>query len=210
LGWADVLGRQTLPREKQNQALEGIVRNAKLLNNFIGDTIEVLRIGSGTLSLEVSKISIQKIARDAVAVIKATAKGRHLQIVTKISKAVPPFLADPDRLQQMLIHLLKNATECTPSGGGSILLTILQRGNQVECIVSDNGVGIDPKLLPFVFDRFRSEDKAGQGSLAGLDLFIARGIANLHGGTITAHSKGIGHGTTIAVLLPLRRKHYRK
>ena len=205
LGWARALSSGTLPADKQNQALDGIVRNVKELNYLIEDLFDAARISSGKLRLQPTEIRIQKVAQEAVTTIQHTAESKKLHISTDISEAIPPFVADSHRLQQVLINLLNNAVKFTPEGG-FVNLKVRRRGDKVECVVSDNGKGIERKLLPFVFDRLRPDDRPSKiraGGL-GLGLGIVREIVALHDGSIKAFSDGPDKGSTFILRLPMR------
>jgi signal transduction histidine kinase len=206
LGWAVALSSGTLPAERTNLALEGIVRNIRTLDYLIEDMFDAVRISSGKLRLQPSEIRIQEVAREALTVIQHLAEDKKLRIATEISEAVPPFIADPRRLRQVLMNLLNNAVKFTPPGG-CVSLKVLKRDHSVECVVSDTGKGIDPKFLPFVFDRFRQENRyaKARGTGLGLGLAIVREIVSLHGGSITVQSKGADKGATFVLRLPIRK-----
>ena len=210
LGWAVALSSGTLPEEKQNLALEGIVRNVRSLNYLIEDLFDAARIASGKLRLQFSELRIQEVAREALISIQSAAEGKRLRISTDISEAIPPFVADPRRLQQVLVNLLNNAVKFTPAGG-AIALQVRKHGEAVECIVSDTGKGIEREFLPFVFERFRQEKRYTKARAAGLGLGLAivREIVELHGGSIEACSEGMDKGATFTLRLPMRRKHSR-
>ncbi|HYR84201.1 MAG TPA: ATP-binding protein [Terriglobia bacterium] len=207
LGWAVALGSGTLPADRQNQAIEGIVRNVRALNYLIDDLFDAARISSGKLRLELGEMRIQEIAREALTAIQHVAEDKKLRISTDISEAVPPFFADSRRVRQVLMNLLTNAVKFT-SGGGSIALKIVRRGTVVQCTVSDTGKGIEAKFLPFVFDPFRQENRLtkSKNSGLGLGLAIVREIVTLHGGTIKALSAGADQGSTFILRLPISRR----
>jgi signal transduction histidine kinase len=210
LGWAVALSSRTLPADKQDHALQGIVRNVRALNYLIEDLFDAVRISSGKLRMQPAETRIQEVAREALTAIQHTAESKKLRISTDISEAVPAFMADPHRLQQVLTNLLNNAVKFTP-GGGSISLQVRRRADTVECIVSDTGKGIERKFLPFVFERFSQGNRPSklQTSGLGLGLAIVHEIVELHGGSIEALSDGIDKGSTFIVRLPLRRRHSR-
>ncbi len=211
LGWAVALSSGTLPADKQNVALEGIVRNVRALNYLVEDLFDAARITSGKLRLELGEIRIQDVAREALAAIQHGVESKKLRISTDISEAIPPFMADSHRLQQVLMNLLNNAVKFTP-GGGTIALRVRRCNDNVECIVSDSGKGIERKFLPFVFERFRQEHRSSKVHAAGLGLGLAivREIAELHGGSIEAWSEGSDRGSTFILRLPLRRRRVRR
>jgi signal transduction histidine kinase len=208
LGWAVALSSGTLPADKQTLAMQGIIRNIRSLNYLIEDLFDAMRISSGKLRLQQSETRIQDVAREALSAIQYTAETKKLRISTDISEAIPTFMADARRLQQVLTNLLNNAVKFTPSGG-SISLQIRKRNHTIECIVSDTGKGIERKFLPFVFEKFRQGNGSSKGYAAGLGLglSIVREIVALHGGAVEALSEGTDKGSTFVVRLPLRRKH---
>jgi signal transduction histidine kinase len=206
LNWAVALSSGSLPADKQTFATEAIIRNVRSLNYLIDDLFDVARISSGKLRLELAEIRIQEVAREALTATQQMAESKKLRITTDISEGIPRFLADPRRVRQVLVNLLNNAVKFTP-GGGSITLRVTRRRGHVECTVADTGKGIDPEFLPFVFDRFRQENRSPKtkGAGLGLGLSIVREIVELHGGSIKAHSRGADQGATFIVRLPLRR-----
>jgi signal transduction histidine kinase len=208
LGWAVALSSGTLPADKQTQAMQGIIRNIRSLNYLIEDLFDAMRIYSGKLRLQHSETRIQDVAREALAAIQYTSETKKLRISTDISEAIPAFMADPRRLQQVLTNLLNNAAKFTPSGG-SISLQIRRRNHTIECTVSDTGKGIERKFLPFVFEKFRQGNGTSKAYSAGLGLglSIVREIVALHGGSVEAFSEGTDKGSMFVVRLPLRRRH---
>jgi len=205
LGWAVALSSGAISSEKQSMAIEGIIRNARAMNYLIVDLFDAASISSGKLRLDVSIMRLQEVVREALTAIQPAAENKKLRISTDISEAIPPFLADPRRVRQVLINLLNNAVKFTPNGG-SVALRVLKRGRTVQCSVSDSGRGIDPKFLPFVFDRFRQESRSdnSKDTGLGLGLTIVKQIAELHGGKVKAHSLGPDHGATFTIHLPIR------
>ena len=206
LGWAFALSSGTLPADKQNLALEQIIRNVRFLHYLVEDLSDTMRISSGKFRLEFAETRIQDVAREALTAIQHVAESKKLRTSTDVAEGIPPFMADFRRLHQVLINLLNNAVKFTPEGG-SIALRIQKRDGLVECVVSDTGKGIEPKFLPFVFDKFRQEKRTSKVHPTGLGLGLAivREIVDLHGGSIAAFSEGIDKGTTFVVRLPMRR-----
>jgi signal transduction histidine kinase len=207
LSWALALNSGTLPADKQNLAIDAIVRNVRALNYLIDDLFDVSRIASGKLRLQPSEIRIQEVAREVLASIQPNAEAKKLRISTDIEEGIPPFMADARRLRQVLTNLLNNAIKFTPTGG-SVSMRIRKHDDSVECIVSDTGKGIEQKFLPFVFDKFSQEDACGRGTAVGLGLGLAivREIVRLHGGSIKACSGGRDKGATFIVRLPVRTR----
>ena len=210
LGWAVALSAGTLPADKQNLALEGIVRNIRALNYLVEDLFDAMRISSGKFRVELAETRIQDVARQALTAVQHAVESKKLRISTDISEAIPSFMADSHRLHQVLMNLLNNAVKFTP-GGGSISLRVRRRNRNVEFIVSDTGKGIERKFLPFVFERFRQEKRPSKVHRAGLGLGLAivREIVELHGGSIHAFSEGTDKGATFTVRLPMRKRNGR-
>jgi signal transduction histidine kinase len=207
LNWALALNSGTLPADKQNLAIDAIVRNVRAMNYLIDDLFDVSRIASGKLRLQPSEIRIQEVAREVLSSIQPGAESKKLRMSTDIEEGIPPFLADARRLRQVLTNLLNNAIKFTPSGG-SVSLRIRRHDDCVECLVSDTGKGIEHKFLPFVFDKFSQENACGRGTAVGLGLGLAivREIVRLHGGSIKASSGGRDKGATFLVRLPMRTR----
>jgi signal transduction histidine kinase len=207
LNWALALNSGSLPADKQNLAIDAIVRNVRALNYLIDDLFDVSRIASGKLRLQPTEIRIQEVAHDVLASIQPGAETKKLRMSTDIEEGIPSFLADARRLRQVLANLLNNAIKFTPSGG-SVSLRIRRHDDSVECFVSDTGKGIEHKFLPFVFDKFSQENACGRGTAVGLGLGLAivREIVRLHGGSIRAFSGGRDKGATFVVRLPMRTR----
>jgi signal transduction histidine kinase len=210
LGWAVALSSGTLPADRQNVAIEGIVRSVRAMHYLIEDLFDAMSISSGKFRLQPAETRIQDVARDALTAIQHAMERKKLRISTDISEAIPPFMADSRRLQQVLMNLLNNGVKFTPEGG-CIALRVRRRGDTVECVVTDTGKGIDRKFLPFVFEKFRQENRSSKVPAAGLGLGLAivHEIVELHGGSIEALSEGADRGATFIVRLPMRRRHRR-
>ena len=127
LNWAIALSSRSLAEDKESLAIESIIRNVRALNYLIDDLFDVARISSGKLRLEVAEMRIQDVVREALMATQQSAEKKKLRITTDISEAIPPFIADPRRVRQVLINLLNNAVKFTP-GGGSIALRVARRG----------------------------------------------------------------------------------
>jgi signal transduction histidine kinase len=207
LNWALALNSGTLPADKQNLAIDAIVRNVRALNYLIDDLFDASRIASGKLRLQPSEIRIQEVARDVLASVQPAAEAKKLRVSTDIEEGIAPFLADARRLRQVLANLLNNAIKFTPSGG-SVSLRIRRHDDCVECLVSDTGKGIEQKFLPFIFEKFSQENACGRGSTMGLGLGLAivHEIVRLHDGSIKASSGGRDRGATFVVRLPMRTR----
>ena len=202
LGWTRVL-RTTHPEgATRERALEAIERNARAQARLIEDLLEISRIVSGKLSLQVQPVDLADIPDAAVEVVRPAAAAKQIALTTDI--VVRPALTsgDPARLQQIVWNLISNAVKFTEAGGAARIRLTRTKGYRI--VVTDTGQGIDPRFLPHVFDAFRQADGTTtreHGGL-GLGLAIARQLVELHGGTIKARSDGIGRGSTFQVDLP--------
>ncbi|HEY0171217.1 MAG TPA: PAS domain-containing protein [Pyrinomonadaceae bacterium] len=203
LGWASMLADGYVAEEMRAEALGVIYRNARSQAQLIDDLLDVSRIITGKLRLDIGPVDLAAVVEAAVAVVRpaASAKGVRLQAV--FDPGVGTVSGDPDRLQQVVWNLLSNAVKFTPDGG-DVQVRLGRAGTHVEVAVSDTGQGIAPEFLPHVFDRFRQADMGTtrrHGGL-GLGLSIVRHLVELHGGTVEAESPGGGLGTTFRVTLP--------
>jgi PAS domain S-box-containing protein len=208
LGYARMMRTQTLAPDKAQSAWHVVERNASALQQIIEDVLDVSRIVAGRMRLNVEPVDLPAILREATATVMPAAEAKDLRIETVIEPVTVPVSGDASRLQQIVWNLLSNAIKFTPRGG-KVQLRLARVNSHVEVVVSDTGRGIPPEFLPYVFERFRQAD-AGfsreHGGL-GLGLAIAKQLAELHGGTITAWSNGLGTGATFTVRLPLMIVH---
>jgi PAS domain S-box-containing protein len=203
LGWTRLLRTGRLEGAAMSRALETIERNARMQEQLIADILDVSRIVTGKLRIELRPMKLAPVVESALDTVRpaAEAKGVGLEADTSYPGTV---LGDPDRLQQVVWNLLANAIKFTP-GGGRISVRIAQAGASAVITVADTGEGIAPALLPFIFDRFMQADPSvtrHHGGL-GLGLSIVRHIVELHGGSVEATSGGPGQGATFSVHLPV-------
>jgi signal transduction histidine kinase/ActR/RegA family two-component response regulator len=204
LGWVRMLRSGALAAERTPHALEVIERNAVAQNQLVGDLLDVSRVISGKLRLEVGIVDLPSVVDGAVEALRpaVVAKGVSLQQTT--DPLVAPILGDRERLAQMVWNLLSNAVKFTPKGG-RVQVAVRRRDSNVDIVVHDTGEGIRPDFIEHVFERFRQADGAttrAHGGL-GLGLAIVRHLAELHGGTVHAESPGPGLGSTFTVSLPI-------
>jgi signal transduction histidine kinase/CheY-like chemotaxis protein len=203
LGYAVLVRRGKLGTAGTATALEVIERNARLQTELIEDLLDVSRIISGSLRLNVTPTGLGPIVEAAVANVRpgAQAKGIRLDLVRDPRTAM--VSADPVRLLQIVSNLLVNAVKFTPSGG-TVEVRLERKGSEVQIVVHDTGAGIHREFLPYVFDRFRQEDTTETRSHDGLGLGLAivRHLVELHNGSINAESPGGGQGATFTVSLP--------
>jgi PAS domain S-box-containing protein len=208
LGYARLLRTGILTGEKLIRALDALERNATSLTHIVEDVLDVSRIISGKIRLNVLPVELPTIVRDAVETVLPGAEAKGIHVETIIDPGTAPLSGDPDRLQQVVWNLVSNAVKFT-SPGGRVQIRVGPVNSHVEVVVSDTGMGIRPDFLPHIFERFRQADSATtrQHSGLGLGLAIARHIVEMHGGTIHAASDGEGQGATFRVKLPMLIAH---
>ena len=202
LGWARILRTTRVNEGMRERALEVIERNARAQAHLIEDLLEISRIVAGKPTLKVRPVDLAEIVDAAVEVVRPAAAAKRIELVTDVAVRPAVTSGDPDRLQQIVWNLVSNAVKFTPPNGTATVRLTKRDGFCLE--VSDTGQGIDPTFLPHVFDAFRQADGTTtreHGGL-GLGLAIARQLAELHGGTITAASPGVARGSTFALQLP--------
>jgi CheY-like chemotaxis protein/two-component sensor histidine kinase len=203
LGWSRMLEAGSINDSMAARAIETIRRNAVSQSQIIDDILDVSRVITGKLYLDLHPIDLTPVIEAAVNVVRPTAEAKGIRIETEFESQPTVITGDANRLQQIVWNLLSNAIKFTPSGG-SVCLSVHEIDTQVEVRVSDTGQGISRDFLPFVFDRFRQADSTStrhHGGL-GLGLAIARHLVEIHGGTIMAESPGEGKGATFSVRLP--------
>ncbi|MBD2450981.1 PAS domain S-box protein [Nostoc sp. FACHB-152] len=203
LGWTQLLQSQKLPPTKVTQALQTIERNAKLQAQLIEDLLDISRMMQGKLSLNIAPINLISVIENAIETVQLAAAAKSIEIQTVLQPNHNQTVGDANRLQQVIWNLLSNAIKFTPEGG-RIEIKLEQQGNQVKIQVTDNGRGIKPDFLPYVFEYFRQADSSTTRQFGGLGLGLAivRQIVELHGGTVQAQSPGEDLGATFTVLLP--------
>jgi PAS domain S-box-containing protein len=203
LGWAHVLRSGTIDESDLQKGLDTIERNARAQTQLIGDLLDMSRIASGKVRLELQTIQPVSFIEAALEAVRpaADAKGVRLETVLEDSR---PITGDPGRLQQVIWNLLSNAIKFTPKGG-TVQVRLRRVNTHIEVSVADTGIGIKEELIPHLFERFRQADASTtrQYGGLGLGLSIVRSLVELHGGCVSVKSPGEGLGTTITVLLPL-------
>jgi PAS domain S-box-containing protein len=203
LGYTYMLQGSVLPEDRRPNALRAVARNAAALNQIVEDILDVSRIVSGKIRVALTPLDMGSVVDDAVGSIApaAEAKGLRLQVDTAASPA--PVLGDAARLQQVLWNVLTNAVKFTPAGG-QVKISLRISETSVTVVVEDTGVGISPQILPRVFERFLQADshRTREHGGLGLGLAIALAIVELHGGTLTGASAGLGKGATFRLTLP--------
>ena len=202
LGWTRVLRSRQVPPETTTRALESIERNARAQARLIEDLLEISRIVTGKLTLQVRTADLAAIVSSAVEVVQPAAVAKRIRLIVDLGSRPAITSGDPDRLQQVVWNLLSNAVKFTPTGGE--VHVRIERDNGYVITVRDSGVGIDPSFVPHMFERFRQADGSASrehGGL-GLGLAIVRQLVEMHGGTVKAYSKGKDTGATFEVRLP--------
>jgi len=205
LGWATLLRGGAQDAAVRDRALATIERNAKSQARLIEDILDVSRIISGKLRLDVKRFDVATIVNAAVEVVRPAASARTITLDVRVADGVGSVEGDPDRVQQVVWNLLINAVRFT-SVGGTIAVLATRDDEEVELRVRDSGVGIAAADLPHIFERFRQVDSSTtrQHGGLGLGLAIVRHLVELHGGVVTAESEGLGKGATFIVRLPAR------
>jgi PAS domain S-box-containing protein len=204
LGWARLLRTGALPADKHASALETIERNAVNQSQLIEDLLDISRIVSGKLRLEVRVVNFVELVRAAIDSARPAIEAKQLRLRPVLDSEALSLMGDATRLQQIAWNLLSNATKFTPKGG-SIQVILKRVESMLELAVIDSGCGISAEFLPHVFDRFRQADGSttrAHGGL-GLGLSIAKNLVEMHGGTISVHSEGTGQGASFIVRLPV-------
>lgn len=204
LGWAQLLRGPSTKREDLTHGLETIARNARVQTRLIEDLLDMSRIISGKLRLEVQRLELVPVIKAAIDSVRPAAEAKGIALVEILDPQAGDLLGDPNRLQQVVWNLLSNATKFTPKGG-RVEICLERVESLVEISVSDTGSGIGAEFLPHLFERFRQADSSStrhHGGL-GLGLSIVKHLVELHGGSVAASSPGEGKGARFTVRLPI-------
>jgi PAS domain S-box-containing protein len=204
IGWSRMLGSGSLDRDSSKHALEVIERNAWAQKQIIEDILDVSRVITGKLQLNLNPVDLVTLVDAALDAVRPAMEAKEIKIETIIDASLRMISGDADRLQQVIWNLLSNAAKFTPNGG-RVEISVSQTTAHVQIQVKDSGPGIDPKFLPHVFERFRQADGSTtrtHGGL-GLGLAIVRHLVELHGGTIAVENRENGHGAIFTIQLPL-------
>lgn len=205
LGWVHMLRTGSLGPEATERALATLERNASAQKQLVDDLLDRSRITSGKLRIEKEPVELAAIITGAVETLTPSAGEKDITLQVNLEPhAAEGLQGDANRLRQIVVNLLSNAVKFTPDGG-RVEVALARRGRHAEIRVCDNGRGIEPALLPVIFDRFRQGDAAatGQEQGLGLGLSLVRHLVEAHGGAVTAESDGPGRGATFTVRLPL-------
>jgi len=205
LGWARIMQSGKTDEKNKAKAVETIIKNAETQNRLIEDLMDVARIISGKLVLEVEEVNAEELVSSSLETVKPSAAEKSISLDLQIDENAKAanISGDPNRLRQIVLNLLTNAVKFTPEGG-RIDVSLEQKDEKVIIKIKDNGVGISEEFLPFVFERFR-QDAANlkQSGGLGLGLAIVRQLTELHGGSVSVESDGQNKGATFTIILPL-------
>ena len=205
LGWSHLLTDGKLDKLQTARAIETIARNARAQGQLIDELLDISRIMTGKLRLDLRTVKLAPLIQSVVDDVRPAADARSINLKTAFDSDVGPILGDPDRLQQIVRNLLTNAIKFTPTGG-DVRVRLERNDSHALITVNDSGQGIATELLPHIFERFRqaaSSSTHSNGGL-GLGLSIVRQLVELHRGMVTAESSGENAGTTFTVMLPLQ------
>ncbi len=205
MGWTQLLRSRKLNETTTVRALETIERNSKSLTQLIEDILDVSRIIRGTLHLNIHQVKLVPLVEAAIDTVRPAAQAKEISIKCQFNPEVGLIMGDAKRLQQVVWNLLSNAVKFTPKGG-RVDVQLQPIESHVQIRVSDTGGGIAAEFLSHVFERFRQADSSSTRSHGGLGLGLAivRHLVELHGGTVSAESPGMGQGATFIVNLPMK------
>jgi PAS domain S-box-containing protein len=208
LGWSHLLTDGKLDKQQTARAIETIARNARAQGRLIDELLDISRILTGKLSLDLRAVNLAPLIQAVVDDVRPAADAKSISLKAPFNSEIGPISGDPDRLQQIIWNLLTNAIKFTPKGG-DVEVRLERNDLHVLIIVNDTGQGIAAELLPHIFERFRQADSSNTRSNGGLGLglSIVRQLVELHRGTVTAESPGENAGSTFTVMLPLPSLH---
>src|SRR6185437_3346423 len=201
LGWAQLVAQPGVDDARRLKAASGIEHSGRLLARLVDDLSMASRLSAGKLQVERHPTPLDSVVLNAVQLMTATARNRGVTLDADVD-AVPPVMADDQRIEQVVVNIVSNAIKFTPAGGRITVRLRRTGASNVEIVVADTGIGIAAEFLPHVFEQFKQADgeKAREG--LGLGMAIARHLVAAHDGTITIESPGVGRGTTVCVRLP--------
>ena len=204
VGYSKLMRGNMLPPGQVQRAIETLERNARWLTQIVDDVLDISRIVSGKIRLDVQSVELASVVDNAVATVQPAADAKGVKLLSLIDPRVGPVSGDPDRLQQVLWNLLNNAVKFTPKGG-RVQVRLERINSHIEIVVSDTGAGINKDFLPYVFDRFRQADSGSTRKTGGLGLglSIVKHLVEMHGGSVTAESAGEDQGASFTVRLPM-------
>jgi PAS domain S-box-containing protein len=203
-GWATLLERGGLDSQTSARGITSVVRNAKAQGQLIDDLLDVSRIISGRLRLDVQSVDLPSVLQAAADAVRPAADAKAIRLQAVLDPKAGPIAGDPARIQQIAWNLLSNAVKFTPKGGG-VQLRLERINSHVEITVSDTGIGIVQDAIPHIFERFWQSERGTTRSRGGLGLGLAivRHLAELHGGSAHVYSPGADQGSTFTIKLPI-------
>jgi signal transduction histidine kinase len=204
VGWSQLLRARSHSSPEVVEGLSVIDRNARMQVQLIEDLLDMSRISSGKLHLELQAVDVRDVAQAAIASVRQSADSKGVRLRVALAPAAERVHGDPNRLQQCFWNLLTNAIKFTPKGG-QVEVSLTRVADQLEFRVADDGRGIAPEFLPHVFERFRQADSSttrSHGGL-GLGLSIVASLVEMHGGSVSAASAGLGRGASFTIALPI-------
>jgi signal transduction histidine kinase/ActR/RegA family two-component response regulator len=206
MGWARMLVDGAVSERRKEAALRTIDRNAQAQVRLIDDLLDVSRIMSGKLRLDVRTVAIEEIVRQGIATIGPAAEAKRIRVDLTTDESHGRVAGDPERLQQIVWNLLSNAVKFTPERG-HVAVSVATKDDEIEIVVRDTGIGIGADFLPHVFERFRQQDSGTTRHYGGLGLGLAivRSLVELHGGSVSVHSDGENRGAIFMVRLPVSK-----
>ena len=208
LGWSQLMRTTPMDGSEITRALSAIERNVRLQSQLVDDLLDMSRIASGKMRIEIQRVNLLSVIESALETARPAAAAKDIRLQPSLDPSAGPINGDPVRLEQVIWNLLANAVKFTPKGG--TVQVVLERVNShVEIRVTDTGLGLAPEFLPHVFDRFRQAESSTTRPFGGLGigLAIVKHIVELHGGVATASSPGLGQGSTFGVCLPIAAAH---
>ena len=203
-GWVRLMQAGVVEPERRERALEIIERNCRAQMALISDLLDMSRVVAGRVRLDVRPVDLAEVTRAVLDGMRPTAVARTIALDLDAEAGLPPVSADIERLHQVVWNLVSNAVKFTEPGG-RVDVRVRRRGATLTLTVTDTGIGIDPEVLPHVFERFRQADSSTtrrHGGL-GIGLAIVRQLVDLHGGSVAASSEGVGRGASFTVTLPV-------
>ena len=203
LGWSRLMELGRLGMEETRSGGQTIARNARLMAHIVDDLLDLSAVSTGKIRVDPEETDVCEIVEAALDILQASAASKGVILDKQLATPECLVFGDPQRLQQVVWHLLSNAIKFTPRGGRAVV-TVRTTGGQCQIVVSDSGAGIAEELLPHVFDRFWRTEAPDEHRYSGLGLglSLAKRLVELHGGTVSAASAGLNRGATFTVLLP--------
>lgn len=205
LGWSELLSSGLVDKAATQEGLNAIAENARMQAHLIDDLLDMGRVISGKMRLNLTIMNPRTAVEAAIRTVAPAASARNIRIIKEFADDASALIADADRYQQVVWNLLSNAIKFSPPGT-SIRVALQHEADGVTLTVSDEGCGIDPEFVPSVFDRFSQADpgRSRRNGGLGLGLSIVKSLVEMHGGTVSAFSEGLGKGTTMTVFIPCR------